>query len=115
MKNQNWKICMKLDSSTDAALIVTMRAQKHFWFEPFELMTRRLAVHEAVLNALKYGGGGVLKACGRDREMRVEISQQKPVVFPLTAEPFRGTALIRRYARETEVSPDKKTLILLFY
>jgi len=115
MEKQDWKICLKLDWSTDAALIVVTRAQNGFPFEPFELMTRRLAIHEAVSNALKHGGGGVLKACGRGRKMRADISQQKPVVFPLTAEPFQGTALIRRYARKTEVSADKKTLILRFY
>ena len=115
MEKQDWKICLKLDLTTDAALIVMTLAQNGFPFEPFELMTRRLAIHEAVTNALKHGGGGVLKACGRGREMRADISQQKPVAFPSTAKPFRGTALIRRYTREIKVSADKKTLILRFY
>ena len=115
MEKQDWEICLKLDWSTDVALIVMTRAKNGFPFEPFELMTRRLVIHEAVSNALKHGGGGALKACGRGREMRVDISQRKPVAFPSTAEPFRGTALIRRYTRETKVSVDKKTLILHFY
>lgn len=110
-----WSICFPLDSEQDGALIVMNEAQKHFSFASSERTTRRLAIHEAVLNALKYGGGAVLAAFGNGREMRVEICQKNKIVFPADLPPFRGTSLIRRYVRETEISADGRTLILRFY
>ena len=77
-----WKLRLKLDFERDCALIVMNEAQKHFSFSPSELMTRRLAVHEAVTNALKYGGEAALTAVGNGNKMRVEIRQKNKIVFP---------------------------------
>jgi len=115
MTQTEWKIQLKIDSAQDIALIVMMRAQEYFSFEASELMTRRLVVHEAVMNALKYGGEAVLTAFGNREKMQVEIRQKNQIVFPVDLSPFRGTSLIRKYTRETEISTDKRTLILRFY
>ena len=115
-KKMEWSLSFIPDENQDAALIVMSEAQKHFPFDSVQTLNRRLAVHEAVLNALKYGGGEtVLKAFGKENEMRVEISQKNVIVWPDETAAYRGTALIRRYAREVKLSEDKRTLILFFY
>ncbi|MBR1945170.1 MAG: hypothetical protein IJ846_02610 [Alphaproteobacteria bacterium] len=114
MKQPEWKIRLKIDPEQDAALIIMNEAQKHSSFSPFELMTYRLAVHEAVLNALKYGGGeAVLTAFGNAGKMQVEIRQKNKIIWPNLVRPFRGVALIKRYA-QTEISDNSRTLILRF-
>ena len=111
-----WSISLIPDESQDAALIVVSEAQKHFPFDPFQILTRRLAVHEAVLNALKYGGGEVkLNASGKGERMTVEIRQKNAVILPEKTPAHCGTALIRRYAREVRFSEDGCALIVLFY
>lgn len=110
-----WNLRLKLDFEQDGALIVMTEAQRHFSFSSLELMTRRLAVHEASINALKYGGEAELIASGSENRMQIEISQKNKIVFPENLQPFRGVSLIRRYARETEISGDGRTLILRFY
>lgn len=81
-----------------------------------EFLCRRLAVHEAVLNALCNGGGKpVLTAWGTGRFMRVGIRQENDIRWPAQSVGYRGTDLIKRYASETTVSSDGKTLILRFY
>ena len=111
-----WELRLKLDSEPDGALIVAAEAQKRFSFFAFDAMTFRLVVHEAILNALKHGGGeAVLTAFGDGNKMQIEISQKNEIVFPAESPPFKGIALIKRFAREIEVSEDKKTLLLRFY
>ena len=111
-----WKLRIKPDCEQDCALIVANEAQKRFSFSDSELMTFRLVIHEAVLNALKYGGGDiVLTVSGNQKELQAEISQKNQIVFPAESLPFKGVALIRRHAREIAFSEDKKTLILRFY
>lgn len=83
---------------------------------PEESLCRRLAVHEAVLNALCHGGDSlVLTAWGARKFMQAEIKQKNNICWPLKTDGYRGTALIRRYAPQCMVSADKKTLILRFY
>ena len=114
---KRWKIRLRIDSAlADGALLVMTAAQKCFSFSRFELTARRLAVHEAISNALKYGGGkAVLTAFGNEEKMRVEISQKCKIVWPDQMSSFQGVALIRRYARKTEISDNSRTLILWFY
>ncbi|MGN0904721.1 MAG: hypothetical protein ACI4PW_06150 [Alphaproteobacteria bacterium] len=76
----------------------------------------RLAVHEAVLNALKHGGGEAFVALVPEKEgVCVQIRQNGDVVFPPPSRAFGGTALIRRCSRKQDVSEDKKILSLWFY
>lgn len=83
---------------------------------PKEFSRRRLAVHEAVLNALRYGGADpVLTAWGAKKFMQAGITQKNDIFWPEEIDEYRGTALIRRYVSEFMVSTDKKTLILRFY
>lgn len=76
----------------------------------------RLAVHEAVLNALKHGGGEAFVVLVPEKEgVRVQIRQNGDVVFPPPSRAFGGMALIRRCSRKQHVSEDKKILSLWFY
>ena len=95
MTQTEWTFQLKVDLAQDIASLVIMRAQEYFSFEPSELMTRRLAIHEAVMNALKYGGEAVLTAFGNGEKMQVEIHQKNKIIFPVDLPPFRGTSLIR--------------------
>ena len=104
------------DDGRDFAADLLRFAARFDPFPPEEFSRRRLAVHEAVLNALRYGGAApVLTAWGTDKFMQVGISQKKNIRWPLKVDGYRGTALIRRYASECMVCADKKTLILRFY
>lgn len=81
-----------------------------------EILYRRLAVHEAVLNALRCGGPDpVLTAWGAKKFMQVGIQQKNDIFWPAETGGHRGTALIKRYASEYGISDDKKTLVLRFY
>lgn len=116
MRCDKFKICLNIKVEDDAALKVVTQAQRCFSFDSEKLLTYRLAIHEAVLNALKYGGGeAVLTAFDDNEKMQVEIRQKNKIVFPSETKAFQGVSLIRRYAKETEVSADGKTLILRFY
>ncbi len=76
----------------------------------------RLAVHEAVLNALQHGGGEAFISLFPEKEgVRVQIRQNKEVFFPEPSKAFGGMALIRRCSRKQDVSGDKKILSLWFY
>ncbi|MBR1778839.1 MAG: hypothetical protein IJ752_09705 [Alphaproteobacteria bacterium] len=115
-EQKEWKIRLTLDSTKDAALTIIKAAQERSPFIGIDLTTCRLAIHEAVLNAVKHGGGkAVLTAFGNQKEIRAEIRQQREIVFPQENQTFKGISLIRRYAREIEILADKKTLVLRFY
>lgn len=76
----------------------------------------RLAVHEAVLNALRHGGGeAFVSFFPEDGGVRVQIRQNKDVLFPEPSKAFGGMALIRRCSRKQHVSENKKILSLWFY
>ena len=77
---------------------------------------RRLAVHEAVSNALCYGGPDpILTAWGTQNFMQAAIEQKNNIRWPQKSNEYAGTALIKRYASEYMIAADKKTLLLRFY
>ena len=116
MEKTEWNVTLTLDPTQNAALTVLTHAQKYFPLTPMEMTHRRLAIHEAVSNALKYGGTEAsLTASGNKGEWHVAIRQKNKIALPDQTDPFRGVALIKRYARETHVSEDGRTLFLLFY
>ena len=116
MRKSEFEIRLMVSCDIDAALVVLTEAKKYCSFDKEKFLIFRLVVHEAVLNALKYGGGDVvLTALGNKEKIQVEIRQKNKIVFPVETKPYQGTSLIRRYACETELSDDGKALIMRFY
>lgn len=111
-----WGAGFEIEAGPDFAEALTEFAARFSSVPRNKLFRCRLCVHEAVLNALKYGRGNVfLNAWGNDECTEVSVSQAAQIIWPEKTESFRGTALIKRYAGDIRFSLDKRTIYLLFY
>lgn len=83
---------------------------------PFDLPPLpRLAIHEACVNAAKYGGSAfVLKIRRTRRALICAVTQENPVVFRIGGKACGGCALIDKICRRRMMLNGGKTLALFF-
>lgn len=111
----DWGARFLLEGEDDFAFILMRFSDRFDASSPEVFLKRRLAVHEAVLNAIAYGGEkAVLTAFGKKNFMQVEICQKNKIEWPAKRQSHQGITLIERYASSVSFSSDKKTLILQF-
>lgn len=79
--------------------------------DAFDSLTR-LAVHEACVNAAKYGGGKIFSLAFRQTRTGVvcAVSQQKPVVWNFSGPPRKGISLIEKICCRRMILNNRKTL-----
>lgn len=111
----DWGARFLLEGEDDFAFNLMRFSDRFAALSAEVFLKRRLAVHEAVLNAMAYGGkGAVLTAFGKKNFMQVEICQKNKIEWPAKRQSHQGITLIERYASNVFFSSDKKTLILQF-
>lgn len=111
-----WGIRFILKADDDCALNVLNFCNRFSVLSQKEIFYRRLVIHEAVLNALYYGGPcPVLSAWGYANFMQIEIEQQNKIQWRQKKDKYRGTALMKRYVKNMKIYPDGKKLVLQFY
>ncbi len=113
--NRQWKVDFILDGERDVPLALLHFANDFFPLKGTDFIHRRLAIHEAVNNALFYGKKPTLTAWGKRKFLYVNICQENEISWPKKLTPYQGIVLIQRYAKKIKLSPDKKKLHLFFY
>lgn len=111
-----WGAEFEIEPGPDFAAALTDFAVRFVPVPPDRMFFRRLCIHEAVSNALKYGQAGLyLSARGDNEHTEVSLRQNARIIWPEKTQDFRGTALIKRYAGDIRFSFDKRKIYLLFY
>lgn len=111
-----WGAKFVLNNNHDFALDLLKFASRFDVFSSKDFFFRRVAVHEAIMNALFYGGKSpILIGWGLQRFMQIGIMQENEIIWPCKPDKYRGTALIKKYSSNVLFSLDKKTLVLQFY